>query len=1678
VRRFLGISLLLALTAPAYSASNLIVHVRNSAGAPIPFANVGAITFVNGRPDSAASVIGLTDVNGDLAFDGSGFAPGVTSTLTAGNFYQIVASSQGYLPGFIEQFEGNPPSVAAVAPSASPASVSLVISSVGVSGVSEVDVNVVNGTTGTLVFGQVSLQTGGGASGYGITNIDNTGTGNMQFLNVKAAPANVYQVSAFDAVKNKSASVKINAPLVAGTPLVIGAALDFFTAPPPVANISQTQSSGQGGGLSVYGVVTDTFSSTPVPFLQLNFQSQYKDAYGQIFNDWRGAQTDQNGIFQLYDLRPGSTYYTTIYGGCDPNTGTCYQGFQSAAAGTTFGAAPGPKDFLFVSSTTVLFPKIKLNQTAPSNGTLAVYVTDQFGNPFPQAGIGVFPDGKPWQTTGGGSCSGTPSPSRPGFKNLNAQASTGYYLLTGLPAGNYQLNAWTPYGQSSFNAGPDGQESYAPCNNGSAGAATGTQADDQRLTIDTASASGMGGVYDVYGNIISTGLNSVTVIVKVSTGGTGVVQGTLTFPGVVDLSASPISIVLYPQCTNGGPCSGGGFKGFASTNTGPGVTYSIPVSSGQAYWMQVKSDYWGAVFPGGNQPQPDLTTSSTAVVNMNFFPAGRVTGFMHKPDGSIYVPPTSNGNTPSVNAEGNNSWGYAQLNTDGSYTIGGLLPGDYTLQAKANGVTDFAYTTKEPEPQLSVSANHTFNQDLNLADADTVRPDDSTTSLPPLAIYSNCPNGGGGGDCPPENWQAYAAPQGSVLSPTLVSSLLGGGGSEKTPGLFTFTPSTGQVYSSGCGGDFMSTTGFCVNAIAASKAGSAFDFYLMRKGGFDQGNYAGGTRPYFIIENSTKNIIVGPTFVNSIAFTPFGGPTGSTSPVQNVPLTPSASLSGVPQATLAGTVIAANMINARQFQQLAGNFNKFMQYLPLVWAYDSTGTLRGVGLVVPFPPNVTGNLDKKLNQAVAAGDFTAFKALTGPMPTGWGALGYEIRGLTAGKSYNLVITTPNYPPYKTSTTLGVTGSMTTVDANLDSNPGVSISGVVQNTSATALAGAQVTVKASGYAATTLTTDVNGNWSLAGLGAGQYQIQAVAAGYASGTQNVDVSGTLGITVPAFSLSAANATISGTVYTNNPVCPAGATCSAFGKTVLEGVPVLAYDDTLNALNPTASLTLYRTVTSSSGTFTISGLSTALIAGTTNYHTFKVFVNAPGYYVLNQSTETPVGGVVGFDFALKPKPLDVNVFGRPDGTNTNYEFQITNFMQFSGGNAWIGASPFTLATSTPLPQSAFVERPDAEGTNQLFLEYPIVNLSTGTVYTLHLEAQPNDPRAALVIKEIPFGLNLPHAVCQGVDEALVGDDTGLNAQGLPNNQVPIDINSGNSSGLTLPVGGVIPTVSTAIPSMCMSETDASASPQASLAIRAAAVGLSSFVSGVYNVTLSSLNYTPKGVDLTLAYAQNGTTLGDLAIYHFDTAAQKWTMVPGLQTIDPVKGTISVKGLKPLAGVLSVSGTGPTDVNGVKAGLGLMALSDAKGFHANSRTASTVVTGQFAVLRPSQVGGGSYTGTTVRIFNFPNPFNLQSKSVTLSGSLNCSGGSGTIVTGGTFIKYEIPAGISGAGVIRIYTLSGRLVRELDAGAISPSSCYYTEWDGKNRNGQPVANGVYYGILSVGGSKQSSGTFKLAVIK
>jgi hypothetical protein len=133
------------------------------------------------------------------------------------------------------------------------------------------------------------------------------------------------------------------------------------------------------------------------------------------------------------------------------------------------------------------------------------------------------------------------------------------------------------------------------------------------------------------------------------------------------------------------------------------------------------------------------------------------------------------------------------------------------------------------------------------------------------------------------------------------------------------------------------------------------------------------------------------------------------------------------------------------------------------------------------------------------------------------------------------------------------------------------------------------------------------------------------------------------------------------------------------------------------------------------------------------------------------------------------------------------------------------------------------------------------------------------------------------------------------------------------------------------------------------------------------------------------------------------------------------------------------------------------------------------FVVLQNNQpvvtVDGDTGSAADIDVFNFPNPFDLQSKTKTLS-----HGGTTTeLTTEGTIIRYFVPASMVGAAKIDIYDIVGEKVRSLDLGVPAGDTFHYVAWDGRNDHGKQVASGVYIGMLKVGSGKKF---FKMAVIK
>jgi len=133
------------------------------------------------------------------------------------------------------------------------------------------------------------------------------------------------------------------------------------------------------------------------------------------------------------------------------------------------------------------------------------------------------------------------------------------------------------------------------------------------------------------------------------------------------------------------------------------------------------------------------------------------------------------------------------------------------------------------------------------------------------------------------------------------------------------------------------------------------------------------------------------------------------------------------------------------------------------------------------------------------------------------------------------------------------------------------------------------------------------------------------------------------------------------------------------------------------------------------------------------------------------------------------------------------------------------------------------------------------------------------------------------------------------------------------------------------------------------------------------------------------------------------------------------------------------------------------------------------FVVLQNSQsvvtVNGGASAASDIQVYNFPNPFDLNSKTKTLTDG----GTTGSLTTDGTIIRYSFPASLAGAVQLDIYNVVGEKVRSIALGTPAAATVHYVAWDGKNDDGRKVASGVYIGVLKVGGEKR---TWKMAVIK
>lgn len=1624
-----ALALLAGGTASAQLTSTVTVRI-NANNVGIGSVTVAAIQWGMNGP-STHTQLGLTNSSGYVTFYNIKLQEG----------YSLFASSHGFSPTVNEQFndpEYNPNRhFWTPEPTHIYSTFTLTNDLTDVGRISQA---FSSATANTVLMGGIYNMRAQMPGPSGLVRVNSDGTGILEIENVPYAEANTYNIGLYDPAQERGIGRNVMTDLgdgianadFPGDPVVAyagGATLSFFQAIPPSRVESNTQPGGPGGsssnsGVSVEGVVYEmSYPTATVNHTGLGIKACVN---GMNWNGW--AHTDESGRFQMYGLTPGVTYYFNALGGCtwsQNGPGACYgphssEQYNSQEICTVSHSSITINDLLYISSD-VAYHGIQLKRMPPSNGEVGIFVRSSNGYNIPNAHINIHPDGTPWPLFSN-SCN-TPEDftkfvNNPGFSQANANTnSQGYALLTGLPSGNYNLNVWTPFSSggnnSGYNAGPDGtftQWGMGGGGNWQMAHCNGTGSDDYRLTVTTWTVPTFH-IYDSSGTEI--GDSTVTYVVSAGAGNSsGLLRGTISFPEAADLRNSPIMITLYPQCMEG-PCGSGNFTVLASSGS-TSYDYAINVASGTQYWMNVNSPGWGRIQRGGNS-MVNLESTGTVVMDMEFSPAGTVSGRLYKPDGTILTP--ANNQWIHVGMNSDRGWSGVQLQSDGSFSMNDVLSGEARAYVSASGGS-FDYALPTPAPTVMVTAGSTATLNINLVAAIKVGVFLDTSKVPDATVIMN------GWDAL-LGFRAIPVPAGTVLKGEAIREMLFGKDNGDTRISYSApTGGPGQPTEGPCGQDWPG--GFCARSVPAP---AVYDFYLMRAGDFGGDGPPSADQPYphFTLLSSSKNVVVNDTL--DIALTTATAmerqPGVIHSTVVAVNLTPAVSMAGDGNATLAGSLTADNFFRQADYDACNGDIDAFMEYLPLVTLYNTDGSFKAAGIVVPPPSYIMQ--DKDAFDVAFAQGYTAFSDLLNGAPY----YGFELRGLKPSTCYTAVVTTPNYPPYQTRACTGVNGSTTTITVDMDSavGRGATVTGIITSTATgLALANASVELFSEGSDARAAVTNANGEYTFQGLGAGTVRIKASLDGYASGEAEADLVGANTYT-KSLALFPGGGSITGTVYSQK---------MPYAK-VQAGAQIVAYNDTYNGTHPDAPLPLIRTRTGTDGTYRLNGL----IPG----NVYNVYLKVPGKYTLTVTTPATSGVVPGVDFTMLPKPLDIEIFAKKG--DDFYEFTVLNPNDFKTGSAYWNTTPYSAAGATELVLQQL-------SSGEMYGKIPLGLLSPGITYTLRASATSYSLKN--VTKEMLFGKDYKGNTRQQIDDAILGDDSD-DGFGRKNNEVPLDRSGDDPSGILFPPGAMQITSGT-VPTCTFKGEDKDSD---AVADKVAALGADAFAGDLYTIDLASVTHNDnKSIEITLAYDKSTADLNDLSVARYNETTEKWEQVSGIATVNPLKGTVKVK-LKTLASVLNVRpGAATPQVN----------RFDGRQYRVSSGGSGSSG-GTFAVVRPS-IAGNAYAGSKLKVFNYPNPFNLKTKTVNNSQGAALSGN-----TEGTVIHVEVPAGNGGNGHVRIYTLAGELVNDLRT-SFTAGAHNYVLWNGNNKAGQPVANGVYYGVVELSGKKPDlkDATFKMVVIK
>jgi hypothetical protein len=1198
----------------------------------------------------------------------------------------------------------------------------------------------------------------------------------------------------------------------------------------------------------------------------------------------------------------------------------------------------------------------------------------------------------------------------PGAGFGNANASNGTFTAGNLSPGNYQCMINSPFSNQPTNINQGSDTSV------SLPASAGST--QLRLTIGTTTVSGAN-VFEVHfasnGVLAQTPGTTLNVTIKPDTAtANGTVTQKYVFPTTVDLSANPIAVIFHEAFSATPGTQPHSAFGVLNGSGQSSYTLAVRLPTGTKYFKEVRGTTYGPVASaGGNFESIDLTSQTTVTLpDQLMAKAGEVDVTLVNADGTRFIP-SNNGPNPSTFCS-------AQINvhSDAAFQSNQVdSDGTGRVAGMAEGVCAVEASffgggcTNAPAKKQGVQVVAGQTTKITLNLQKGVNLEVNVTGTLPAGVNPNGPTG----TLPNPQAKVLGFPRGTIFNLDLLRTFLGEGDSS-APYL--------AIYSDN-------------SSFLGSKASKVYH-------GFSNPNQPDVVPPGDM--TFLHEVFQFPKFdPSSVGQDPgtYGLAIGGvvSAPVSLALATSSSTIYGVSDvlvtlpmnygnSTVKGTVKLTRFIQKSDFDKINGDFTKFQAFLPVCALYKSTTTGTGSGIPTAFAvaiPSQVSNAVLNIQNDVLSKNFAQFQA--DASSTTVPALSYKIPFVPAG-TYTEVCSASAYPDIVQSVTV-TAGTNTIANVNFDTQANISgtISGVVSDSSGK-LSGALVTIKTKARTRTA-TTDSNGAYQIVGLPDGVYRISANYPGDAIGTNKATISAGSSATAN-FTLTASAGAITGTVV-----------AATFpNRQVAAEAPVVAWDDTFRGTNPGLPPPTVFTQTDGAGAYSFTGFTVG--------DTIKICAYPDGKQVTCVKATAASSTVAASDILLTSLPPVPTVQVKPSSTAGAVDIHITVPKQLASNPSVLVNAGSTFSSTGAANQSGLVISVPA--TSGSAYNVPAVPLKTTT-----------GPNVIRITGDDGNGTQSIDTVFDPTAQTAGASNSTIDRAAVTGGSVSNDPDSASAGSVDFLDSGsaVVSSDKNSVATTSMAQASTTTITTSTTTV---------IVGNPYTVTLSSAAQLATGTNITITLPLNGSTVDPKTVKFAQVVNGKIQSISCTPVVDSLAGTVSCD-------VLSVSNASgaPSLISGNQHSASLKGMAMfVNGSHFEFDAASALSqTGEFVILS-APVTGSAYTGSDLNAYNFPNPFNMQTKTLALANG----GTTASITTRGTIIRYDLPAANAGHVIIRIYDLAGELVRVIDDGDKTGGATYYTTWDGQNFNGADVASGVYFGVFTVPGLRPKDHVVKMAVVK